>query len=198
MIQNDPKYILSEKIKLVNIVCCMTSFLFTSIFEESMRKCSGNYFKNGNFEVEKYNWNQNFIEGVNNRFKLAEESISELQYRSIKMMQSGQLWAGHSMSCESFSCKMGLRGPTPENPCIQGDDEWEVPGWHLLWGGNCFCFPNLCPCPEYFHSPQVLKEPRGVTLPPRGPLAISGDEFSYYSWEVRYYWHLVGTGQGCC
>lgn len=47
MIQNDPKYILSEKIKLVNIVCCMTSFLFTSIFEESMRKCSGNYFKNG-------------------------------------------------------------------------------------------------------------------------------------------------------
>ena len=49
-----------------------------------------NYFKNGNFEVEKYNWNQNFIEGVNNRFKLAEESISELQYRSIKMMQSEQ------------------------------------------------------------------------------------------------------------
>ena len=49
-----------------------------------------NYFKNGNFEVEKYNWNQNFIEGVNNRFKVAEESISELQYRSIKMMQSEQ------------------------------------------------------------------------------------------------------------
>lgn len=38
-----------------------------------------NYFKNGNFEVEKYNWDQNFIEGVNSRFKLAEESISDLR-----------------------------------------------------------------------------------------------------------------------
>ena len=47
-----------------------------------------NYLKNGNFEVEKYNWDENFIEGVNNRFKLAEESISELHYRSIEMMQS--------------------------------------------------------------------------------------------------------------
>lgn len=47
-----------------------------------------NYSKNGNFEVEKYNWDENFIEGVNNRFKLAEESISELQNSSVEMMQS--------------------------------------------------------------------------------------------------------------
>lgn len=41
MIQNIFKI---EKIKLVNIVCCMTSFLFTSIFEESMRKYSKKLF----------------------------------------------------------------------------------------------------------------------------------------------------------
>ena len=44
-------------------------------------------------------------------------------------------------------------------------------------------FPNLCPRPEHFLNPRVLKGPRGVTWPPRGALAISGDSFGYHSWR---------------
>lgn len=44
---------------------------------------------NGNCGVEKYNnWNENSLEGLNSRFELAEEIISEREDRSIYIIQT--------------------------------------------------------------------------------------------------------------